>query len=106
MRENVYQAHVIKRVRQLLPGCFILKNDSGYMQGVPDLLVLYMDRWAMLEVKPKTPKGPDDYEPNQEWYLEQLNKMSFAACIYPENEEAVLDALQSAFTARRKARVS
>lgn len=106
MRENVYQAELIKKLRQIFPDCFILKNDSSYMQGVPDLLVLYRDHWAMLEVKPKTPRGPNDFEPNQEWYLEQLNGMSFAACIYPENEEAVLDALQSAFTARRKARVS
>lgn len=106
MRENVYQAELIKKLRQLFPDCFILKNDSSYMQGVPDLLILYRDRWAMLEVKPKTPKSSNDFEPNQEWYLEQLDAMSFASCIYPENEEAVLDALQSAFSTRRKARVS
>lgn len=105
MRENAYQAELIKRLRVRFPGCFILKNDSSYMQGVPDLLILWGDRWAILEVKAKPPVGPDDFEPNQEWYLDQLNQMSFATCIFPENEEEVLDALQSAFSARRKARI-
>lgn len=102
MRESVYQAHVITRVRNLLPGCFILKNDSGYLQGVPDLLVLFLDRWAMLEVKISE---DSPFQPNQEFYIDQLNNMSFAACVYPANEEEIMDALQSAFTTRRKTRV-
>lgn len=103
MRENKYQTELIKILRVRFPGCFILKNDSGYMQGVPDLLVLFKDKWAMLEVKAS---ANDPFQPNQEYYLQELDKMSFAACIYPANEEEVLDALQSTFTARRKARVS
>lgn len=103
MRENAYQAELIKKLRKLLPGCFILKNDSSYMQGVPDLLVLFGPCWAMLEVKASE---FDPFQPNQEYYLEQLDAMSFAACIYPENEEEILSALQSAFTTRRQARLS
>lgn len=103
MRENMYQAHVIKRLRLLLPGCIILKNDANYMQGVPDLLVLHHDRWGMLEVKASE---NEPFQPNQEYYLEQMDAMSFAACIYPANEEEVLDALQRQFEARRKARIS
>lgn len=98
MRESKYQAHVISELRDLLPGCFILKNDSGYLQGIPDLLVLYGDRWAMLEVKLSI---DSPFQPNQEYYLELLDEMSFAACIYPENEYEVLDALQRQFKARR-----
>lgn len=103
MRENAYQAELIKKLRNRFPGCFILKNDANYMQGVPDLLVLYGARWAMLEVKASR---DEPFQPNQEWYLDQLDEMSFAACIYPENEEEIMSALQSAFTARRTARVS
>lgn len=106
MRENSYQPELIKKLRALFPECFILKNDSDYMQGVPDLLILWHDRWAMLEVKRKQPRSAKDFEPNQEYYLQVLDDMSFAACIYPENEEEILDALQSAFTARRKTRLS
>jgi hypothetical protein len=71
----------------------ILKNDSGYLQGIPDLLVLYGDRWAMLEVKAnaRTP-----HQPNQDYYVRMLDEMSFAAFIHPSNEQDVLRALQQA----------
>lgn len=106
MRENTYQAYLISLIKHSFPGCYVLKNDSGYLQGIPDLLVLFEDKWAMLEVKPKEPTGPDDFEPNQEWYLEEFNKMSYGACIHPNNEEAVLNDLQLLFEPHRKARVS
>lgn len=105
MLERKYQAQLIETLRQMFPGCMILKNDTDYLQGIPDLLVLYRNRWAMLEVKPREPRSSADFEPNQEWYLEELNGMSFAACIYPENEEAVLNDLQQTFRPRRPARV-
>lgn len=101
--ESKYQSELRKRVENLFPGCFILKNDPNLIQGVPDLTILWRDRWAVLEVKRSANEA---YEPNQEWYLELLNNMSFAACIYPENEEEVLDALQQTFRARRSARFS
>lgn len=104
--ERDYQARLIKKIERLLPGCLVLKNDSGYLQGIPDLTILFEDQWAVLEVKPKTPTSSRDFEPNQEWYIDQLNQMSFSACIYPANEEDVLDALQRQFKARRKTRVS
>ena len=103
MQERVYQAELIKVLRRRFPDCVILKNDSGYMQGVPDLSIFYGPHWAMLEVK-VSKDAPT--QPNQEFYIEEMNKMSFAAFIYPENEEEVLYALQQAFRARRKARVS
>jgi len=104
MLENAYQARLIKRLRALFPGIVILKNDAGYMQGVPDLTLLYLRWWAVLEVKAKRPTKASDFEPNQEFYLEQLNSMSFATCIFPENEEDVLRELQQAFSPRRAAR--
>ena len=93
-RENKYQVHIMNRLRRQFPGCFILKNDSGYMQGVPDMTVLFVKPfWAMLEVKASIHSR---IGPNQEFYVEMLNNMCFAAIIYPENEEEVFSALQHA----------
>lgn len=103
MLERKYQAELIKRLRERFPGCIILKNDSSYMQGVPDILLLWSDRWAMLEVKLHL-NSPE--QPNQRWYVERLNEMSYAAFICPENEDEVLDEIQRQFKTRRAARVS
>lgn len=103
MKENAYQAYLVKRLHDVFPGAVVLKNDPSYLQGIPDLLILYNDRWAMLEVK-----AHERYRmsPNQEYYMNKLNGMSFAAFIYPENEEEVFDALQQTFSARRSTRLS
>lgn len=102
MLERDYQAMLIKKIRRLLPGCVILKNDCDYMQGIPDLTILYGDRWAMLEVK--TSKAVRS-QPNQRYYIGELNRMSFASFIYPSIEEEVLGALQQALGAPRPTRL-
>ena len=96
--ESGYRLDVVKKVRDLLPGCTILKNDPQFMQGIPDLIILYRDRWGMLEVKisPTASKRP-----NQDHFVKKFNEMSFAAFINPDNEKEVLDALQSALRAAR-----
>uniref|UniRef100_A0AAU7GZ36 VRR-NUC domain-containing protein n=1 Tax=Streptomyces phage Scarif TaxID=3158858 RepID=A0AAU7GZ36_9CAUD len=94
MLERDYQKSLIDRLERLFPGCLILKNDPGYLQGVPDLVIFYGDRYAFLEVKANA-KSPT--RPNQPYYVELLNRMSFAAFIYPSNEQEVLDALTRAF---------
>lgn len=103
MQESVYQARLIKELRRRFPGCVVLKNDSGYLQGIPDLAIFYKQRWAMLEVKASARSVS---QPNQDYYVELMNELSFAAFIYPENEEEVLDALQQALEPRRASRVS
>lgn len=103
MTENQYQAKLIKKLKRIFPGCVVLKNDSSYQQGVPDLIILWNDYWASLEVKP----AEEFYaQPNQVHFINQLNEMSFAAFIFPENEEEVLNALQQAFESPRRARIS
>lgn len=92
--ENAYQTNLIKKLRNTFPGAFVLKNDTQYRQGIPDLLLLIGPHWVMLEVK-RSPREP--YRPNQEYYLELFNEMSFAATIFPENEDEVIDAIQQAF---------
>lgn len=104
-KESKFERDFIKKVEELLPGCFIIKGNSAHRPGVPDRTIFYGKRWGMVEVKKQTP-GPGDYQPNQEWYIDHFNKMSFCMCVYPENEEEVLDAIQTAFRSRRTARVS
>lgn len=103
MAENAYQAKLIKKLYKLFPGCEILKNDSGYRQGILDLTILWGPFWAMLEVKAsETAKE----RPNQGHFVKKMNSMSFASFIYPENEKEVLSALQKAFTPRGSTCVS
>ena len=100
--ERDYQRKLIEKLEVLFPGCVILKNDANYLQGVPDLVILYKKYWACLEVK-RTASEPQ--QPNQVYYVDYLNSMSFSAFIFPENEEEVLHDLQLAFRTRRNARV-
>lgn len=93
MTEAQYQSELIKKLRLLFPDSVILKNDPGYLQGVPDLVIFHGDRYAFLEVKVRA-NAPT--RPNQKYYVELLNDMSFAAFIYPSNEEEVLRALRRA----------
>lgn len=92
--ERDFQSYLIKRLKKMFPGCVILKNDPTYIQGVPDLIVLYENKWAMLEVKKDSSAS---HQPNQDYYVDKLGKMSFAAFIFPENVEEVLNDLQQAF---------
>lgn len=104
MAENLYARRLKKRIEnEVLPGCIILKNDEQLQQGILDWTILYGDRWGALEVK-DSEDAP--FQPNQEYYLELLDGMSFAAKICPENEEGVLSALQKALAPRRRTRVS
>lgn len=102
MREGAYQNHVIKRLVQTYPGCMVLKNDPVYIQGIPDLIFLIEDFWGMLEVKISARAHK---QPNQEFYINKLNQMSYADFIYPECEESVFNDIQQAFSAHRNARV-
>lgn len=96
--EAAYQKDLIGRLQVMFPDCFIIKNDASARQGIPDLLILWGSRWAMLEVK-LSARSP--IQPNQEYYVDMFGEMSFAAFIYPENEEQVLYDLQSALGAFR-----
>lgn len=97
-KENRFQAALIKELKVIFPGCMVLKNDSSYCQGIPDLLLLYKDHWAMLECKRSSSAS---HRPNQDYYIEKLGEMSYASFISPDNKERVLDELQQAFQSRR-----
>ena len=93
-RENVVQGNLIKEIEERYPGCIVLKNDANYKQGIPDLTVMYHDKYAMLETK----KDKDSsFRPNQETYLRLFDNWSFAKRIQPENKEEVLNELDAFF---------
>lgn len=92
--ERDFQANLIKELKSRFVGCMVMKLDAGYLQGIPDLLILYNNKWATLECK-KTAKA--HRQPNQEYYVDKMNEMSFSRFICPENKEEVLNELQQAF---------
>lgn len=94
MKENRFQADLIKELKARFPGCTVLKNDAGYIQGIPDLLILNGKRWAALECK-CDPKAK--HRPNQDYYVQKLNEQSYARFIDPTNKEEVLNELQQTF---------
>lgn len=94
MRENKFQSDLIKELKILFPGCIITKNDCNYLQGFPDLTIFFQNKWAVLECK----RGKNaKKQPNQNYYVDILNQMSFSSFIYPENKEEVLRELQQTF---------
>lgn len=94
MLESSFQSKLIKELKARFPGCIVMKNDPDYIQGIPDLTVLYKDKWATLECK-KSKRAKK--QPNQEYYVGQMNEMSFSRFICPENKEDVLNELQQSF---------
>jgi hypothetical protein len=94
MLENKFQSKLVKTIKVRFPGCIVMKNDANYIQGIPDLLVLYNDKWASLECKQNAKAKK---QPNQEYYVSKMNDMSFSRFITPENMEDVLNELQQTF---------
>ena len=97
MREtgkNGFQSRLIKDISERFPGVIIMKNDPNYLQGIPDLIILYNDKWATLEVKKDILAK---HQPNQDYYVEKMNSMSYSTFVYPENEEEVLNDLEKVF---------
>ena len=92
--EREYQKGLVKRLKAKFPGCYVIKNDAQLKQGIPDLLVLYKDKWVALEVKKTKTAG---HRPNQDLHVKRMNEMSYASFIFPENEEQVLKELEEVF---------
>lgn len=102
-KESEFQASLIKELEDIFDGCVVLKNDSSRNQGIPDLIVLYKDKWAMLECKKNANAS---HRPNQDYYISKFGNMSYASFIYPENREEVINELQHTFRIGRETRFS
>ena len=93
-KESIFQKEVIDDIKELLPDAIIMKNDPNYIQGIPDLTILSGNKWATLEIKKSKSAH---HQPNQEYYVDKMNSMSFSAFIFPENKKEVLYALAQSF---------
>ena len=98
--ERNFQANLIKELKEKYPDDIITKWDP--YQGIPDLLILHEDTWASLECK-RSENAP--HQPNQDYYVDKMNKMAFSRFIYPENKEEVLNELEQSFALRRSTRI-
>ena len=97
MLESQFQKKLVSELKEQYPTAIIFKNESK--QGLPDITILHENGWALLECK----RSADaDHQPNQDYYVDKANKMSFASFIYPENKEEVMNALQQALRPGRK----
>jgi hypothetical protein len=94
MTESQYQRYLIRKISEMFPECMVILIDPKQVQGIPDLLILYGKQWAMLEVKTSLKSV---VQPNQIYYVDMLDLMSFASFISPEVERDVLNELQQAF---------
>ena len=94
MLENKFKTNLIKEIEKRFPGSYVFHLDPTERQGVPDLLILYKNKWAAFEGKKNKNSS---HRPNQDYYVKTMNEMSYASFIYPENKEDVLNEIQQAF---------
>lgn len=98
-----FKTKFIRNLKVRFPNCVVLLTDPQYLQGVPDILMLLEDTWFAFEVKATKTSSR---RPNQEWWIDILNRQSYASFVYPENEEEVIREVQQSLEARRRARLS
>lgn len=93
-KESEFQKNLKKELKNIFPGSIVTKLDSSDIQGIPDLLILYKNKWATLENKRH---AKATHQPNQDYYVEKMNQMSFSKFIYPENKDSILSELKKYF---------
>lgn len=94
MREAEFQRKLITEIKDRFQDCVVIKNDADYIQGIPDITVFWGNHWATLECKRSARAS---HRPNQDYYVDKMNGMSFSAFVYPENMEDVLDDMERSF---------
>lgn len=93
LESNFQNKILIQNIMRRFPGAIIVKPDETYIRSFPDRIILYGDRWAALETKRERLAGK---RPNQEFYINLLNRMSFGRFINPENMEDILNEMEYA----------
>ncbi len=102
MLESVFKKKLINRILREFPGAIVLKADANYVQGITDNFILFEDKWAAFEAKRSKLA---QHQPNQDYYVELLNSMSYASFVYPENEETFIHEIQQSFRPSRSTRL-
>lgn len=95
MLESEFQRKLKKRIKEEIPGSYVIKQDPHQIQGLPDLLIVHGPKYAMLEVKEKKNAH---HQPNQDYYVNEVfGKMAYASFVYPENADKVMSELKGWF---------
>lgn len=94
MKEAEYQKRLIKKLKSIFPGCIVMKNDANYVQGIPDLIILYKNHWGFLEVKQASDSS---HRPNQDFYIQKASEWSYGAFVNPDNEKEILNDMERSF---------
>lgn len=102
-QESTFKQQLIRQIQMNFPGAIVLKADANYLQGIPDHIVLWKEKWAAFEAK-RSLNSP--HQKNQDYYVKLLNTMSLSAFVYPENQEWFLDELQQSFRYSRTTRLA
>lgn len=92
--ESKFQKEFNDDLEEAFPDCMIIRGNSALRQGVPDWLLLSGRNWAALEVKRDSTAKK---QPNQPYYVEKMNGMSYAAFVSPENAQEVIREIQQTF---------
>lgn len=103
--EGPYKTQLTKTIYRMFgtDHCAVVRLDSALLQGIPDMGILFDGGfWALLEAKTSRRAR---IQPNQPYYVDFMNQLCFAAFIYPDNEEAVLNALQEEYESHRRTRL-
>lgn len=84
VRESVFQAKIIKWLKE--QGCYVIKNSavSGVPTGCPDIVFFKGKFYGFIEVK-RSVKAP--FQPLQKETLVKLDAWSWARAVWPENWE-------------------
>jgi len=99
--ESEFKSEFLGEVREMFPGCHIETNGTDFMQGIPDTTIYYGRFWAKLEFKRSKTASK---RPNQDYYIDMFDEMSYARFVTPENKEDVLRGLEQTFRPRRNTR--
>ena len=94
MLENKFKTKLATEIKERFPGAKVFHLNPNECQGAPDLIILYQNKWAALEGKKSATAS---HRPNQDYWVDTYNEMSFARFIYPENKEEILNELQNLF---------
>jgi hypothetical protein len=100
MKESDFQKKLIDKIKMMFPDCEVMKQDPKYCTGIPDLVIFYQNKYAMLECK-NSLKAYEKSLQNQSiqtYYIEKFSKWSYASYVYPENMDKVLYELQEVFS--------
>lgn len=98
MLESEFKRKFKNMLEQSYPGCVLVDINPEQFRSFPDLLFLYDKFWATFEMKRTVGSA---VRPNQPYWVEKLDNMSFSRFVEPGTAKEVLDDLARAIQSGR-----